>query len=88
MIAATNKDSAYLAAQLPQISTTYMTIPGALHFSFMQLCKSGAAGKIEQQSPGDGIVCQDAGGRDREAIHRQVLELILDFLGKTIPEES
>ncbi len=88
MIAATNKDSAYLAAQLPQISTTYMTIPGALHFSFMQLCKPGAAGKIEQQSPGDGIVCQDAGGRDREAIHRQVLKLILDFLGKTMPEVS
>lgn len=86
-VAATNKDSAYLAAGLPTTTTIYKPIADALHFSFMQICKPGAAAMIEQETPGDGIVCKDGGTRDREAIHNQVLQLVSDFLGMAIPQK-
>lgn len=78
-------ESGYLAENLPKASTTYIEIPDAMHFSFMQLCKPGAAELIEEDTPGDGIVCKDGGARGREAIHEQVAGLILDFLAKAIP---
>ena len=86
-IAATNKDSAYLAKYLPAATTSYALIPDALHFSFMQSCKPGAAALIEKEAPGEGIVCKDGKGSDREAIHRQVADLVITFLGKAIPPE-
>jgi predicted dienelactone hydrolase len=84
-VAATNKDSAYLAANLPPATTTYRPIADALHFSFMQICKPGAAALIDEETPGDGIVCRDGGKRDREAIHNEVLDLVSDFLAHAIP---
>src|SRR5262249_12864217 len=71
-IAATNKDSGYLGRYLPSATTTYALIPGSLHFSFMQLCKPGAAELIEEEAPGEGIVCRDGSGADRGVIHKQV----------------
>ncbi|MBS1166259.1 MAG: hypothetical protein H6R00_2284 [Proteobacteria bacterium] len=81
-------ESGYLAENLPKATTTYIEIPDAMHFSFMQLCKPGAIELIEQDTPGDGIVCKDGGTRGREAIHDQVAGLILDFLAKALPEQG
>lgn len=78
-------ESGYLAESLPAASTTYVEIPDAIHFSFTQLCKPGAAALIDEEVPGEGIICKDGGGRSREDIHREVLTLVDSFLGKTIP---
>jgi predicted dienelactone hydrolase len=79
-IAATNKDSVYLAEHLPQQMTQFSLVPGTLHFSFMQLCKPGAAALIEEEAPGESIVCRDVVGADRDAIHRRVGDTIMSFL--------
>ncbi|SCW53486.1 Predicted dienelactone hydrolase [Rhizobium mongolense subsp. loessense] len=84
-IAATNKDSAYLAQYLPSATTSYAFVPGSLHFSFMQSCKPGAAALIEQEAPGESIVCKDGQGADRNAIHRQVADMIVAFLQRALP---
>lgn len=78
-------ESGYLAANLPTATSSYVEIPDAMHFSFMQFCKPGAVALIEEDTPGDGIVCKDGGTRDREAIHRQVSDLIIAFLARAIP---
>ncbi|AQZ49634.1 alpha/beta hydrolase family protein [Martelella mediterranea] len=78
-------ESGYLAQYLPAASTTYVEIPDAMHFSFMQLCKPGAAALIEEETPGEGIVCKDGGARGREDIHREVLVLVESFLDTAIP---
>ncbi|CCV14109.1 alpha/beta fold hydrolase [Mesorhizobium sp. STM 4661] len=78
-------ESGYLAANLPTATSSYVEIADAMHFSFMQLCKPGAVALIEEETPGDGIVCKDGGTRDREAIHRQVSDLIIAFLARAIP---
>lgn len=86
-VAATKTDSAYLADHLPLNTSSYVKIPGAFHFSFMQVCKAGAAEMIEKETPGDGIVCQDGGGWSRSAIHQQVSDLIISFLAKAMPQQ-
>ncbi len=85
-IAATNKDSVYLAEHLPPTTTQFALVPGALHFSFMQLCKPGAAALIEEEAPGESIVCRDATGADRQAIHRDVGDRIVTFLGSALAD--
>ena len=84
-VAATNKDSRYLAQYLPKAITTYAEIAGALHFSFLQICKPGAIDLIEAEAPGEGIVCKDKDGRDRAAIHREVADMIIAHLAKSLP---
>ena len=78
-------ESGYLAEHLPKSSSNYVEIPDAMHFSFMQLCKPGAATLIEEDTPGDGIVCKDGGTRGREEIHREITFLVTGFLAKTLP---
>ena len=80
-----DKESGYLAAGLPMAMRDYVVVPDAMHFSFMQLCKPGAVALIEERSPGDGVVCKDGGTRGRVAIHREVADRILTFLGATLP---
>ncbi|TCU17118.1 alpha/beta hydrolase family protein [Rhizobium sullae] len=84
-IAATNKDSAYLAQYLPSATTSYALVPGSLHFSFMQPCKPGAAALIEEEAPGESIVCKDGQGADRSTIHRQIADMIIAFLQRALP---
>ncbi|MBB3409300.1 putative dienelactone hydrolase [Rhizobium sp. BK316] len=86
-IAATNVDSGYISHYLPSTTTRYSLIPGSLHFSFMQPCKPGAAEWIEKEAPGEGIVCRDGVGADRETIHRQVTGMVTDFLRKALPQQ-
>ena len=78
-------ESGYLAAQLPMSMRDYVVVPDAMHFSFIQLCKPGAVEMIEEGSPGDGVVCKDGGTRGRAAIHREVADRVVTFLGATIP---
>ncbi len=84
-IAATNKDFADLAQYLPSATTSYALVPGSLHFSFMQPCKPGAAALIEEEAPGESIVCKDGQGADRNAIHRQVADMVVAFLQRALP---
>jgi len=77
-------ESGYLAEHLPISSSTYIEIPDAMHFSFMQLCKPGAATLIEEDTPGNGIVCKDGGTRGREEIHREITFLVTGFLAKAL----
>jgi predicted dienelactone hydrolase len=83
-VAATNRDSGYLAEYLPKATTTYAEIAGALHFSFLQICKPGAIDLIEEDAPGEGIVCKDGDARDRIAIHRETVEGIVTFLARAL----
>ncbi len=80
-------ESGYIAANMPDKATQYFEIADAAHFSFMQICKAGAAELIEAETPGDGIVCKDGAGRSREAIHREVADKIIAFLAKSIPAQ-
>lgn len=80
-------ESHYLADQLPAASTHYVEIADAAHFSFMPVCKPGAGALIEAETPGDGIVCEDGSGRDRAAIHRQVVDLVTAFLANSLAAE-
>lgn len=86
-IAATNKDSRYLAEHLPTATASLAEIPDALHFSFMQICKPGAIPLIEKEEPGSGIICKDGGERDRQAIHRETADMIIAFLAKALPSK-
>jgi predicted dienelactone hydrolase len=77
-------ESGYLAENLPKSIATYVEIPDAMHFTFMQLCKPGAAELIEAETPGDGIVCKDGGTRGRAAIHREISDRVTRFLTQAL----
>ncbi|WP_104902739.1 alpha/beta fold hydrolase [Pseudomonas sp. LH1G9] len=77
-------ESADLARRLPTASTRYVAISDATHFSFMSICKPGAVALIEEDSPGDGVICRDGdGARPRQVIQQQVVALITQFLQPT-----
>jgi predicted dienelactone hydrolase len=80
-------ESGYLAAHLPRESTRYVAMPNAMHFSFMQECKPGAAALIEEETPGDGIVCRDGEG-GRAAIHEAVADMVTDHLARAFPAQE
>ncbi|MFZ5673754.1 MAG: alpha/beta hydrolase family protein [Pseudomonadota bacterium] len=80
-------ESGYLADNLPKSSSTYVEIPDAMHFSFMGLCKPGAAELIEKEEPGNGVACKDGGTRSREEIHREIAFLVAGFLATAMPAE-
>lgn len=77
-------ESGYLAEHLPASTARYNEIADAAHFSFMQLCKPGAVELIEEETPGDGIVCKDGRGRSREDLHAAISAEVIDFLGKVL----
>ena len=79
-------ESRYLADHLPAAHTRYVEIAEAQHFSFLALCKPGAAALLEEETPGDGIICEDGAG-DRAAIHAQVADLVIAFLAEALPQE-
>lgn len=77
-------ESAYLASQMPRASTRYLQIKDAGHFSFMQRCKPGAPALLEEDTPGDSMICQDGGGRPRAALHGQAVQTISGFLRQAL----
>jgi predicted dienelactone hydrolase len=77
-------ESANLARRLPPASSRYVEISDASHFSFMSICKPEAQAMLEEEVPGDGIICRDGeNGRDRGVIQQEVVSLIADFLAGT-----
>ncbi|WP_025113469.1 alpha/beta fold hydrolase [Pseudomonas sp. H1h] len=79
-------ESANLVERLPQATTRYVEISDATHFSFMSICKPGAIEMLEEDAPGDGIICRDGDkARPREVIQQQVVALISDFLATPKP---
>jgi predicted dienelactone hydrolase len=77
-------ESANLAKRLPSASSRYIEIKDASHFSFTSMCKPGAQGMLEEDVPGDGIICRDGdGGRARGVIQQQVVSLIAEFLAQS-----
>ncbi|MCF8480807.1 MAG: alpha/beta fold hydrolase [Rhodospirillum sp.] len=73
-------ESGYLLEYLPKDQTESLEIQDAAHFSFLSRCKPGASALLEEDHPGDGIICQDGGGRDRSVLHAQVIARVLPFL--------
>ena len=74
-------ESGYLIEHLPTDLTRYHALPGAAHFSFLPECKPNAAMLLEQDVPGDGIICLDGDdATDRSDLHQQTITLILNFL--------
>lgn len=77
-------ESGYLLEFIPAAWQRYIRVEGATHFSFMQLCKPGAADLIEKEAPGEGIVCQDGGGVSRSDIHQRLADEIGAFLHQAL----
>lgn len=77
-------ESGHLAAFIPAAWQRYIRVEGATHFSFMQLCKPGAVALIEQEAPGEGIVCQDGGTVSRSDIHQHLADEIGAFLQQAL----
>lgn len=72
---------ANLAKRLPPASSRYVEISDASHFSFLSVCKPGAHAMLEEDVPGDGIICQDGdSARPRQVIQQQITSQIAEFL--------
>ncbi|MGE4424050.1 MAG: alpha/beta hydrolase family protein [Pseudodesulfovibrio sp.] len=71
--------STHFYPRLPEFprNVFYREIPGASHFSFMQICKPGAL-KILAEEDAE-FVCMDYGS-DRRAIHDRLYQYIQEFL--------
>lgn len=74
------EESGFLAQYIPKNKRQYIVYPDAAHFSFMQLCKPGAIDLIEEENPGDGIVCQDGNDRSRDELHQVMYQDIIRFI--------
>ena len=74
------EESGFLAQYIPSNNREYIVYPDAAHFSFMQLCKPGAIELIEEEEPGDGIVCKDGNERSRDELHQVMYRDIMHFL--------
>lgn len=74
-------ESANLAKRLPPASSRYVELSDVSHFTFLQVCKPGAQAMLEEDVPGDGIICQDGeNARPREELQHQITLLIAEFL--------
>lgn len=77
-------ESADLAKRLPAATNRYVEIKDASHFSFLSTCKPGAVALLEEDAPGDGIICRDGDhARSRALIQQQIASLITGFLGQS-----
>jgi predicted dienelactone hydrolase len=74
------KESGFLAQFIPKQNRDYIVYPDAAHFSFMQLCKPNAIAMLEEEVPGDGIICRDGDWRSREKLHQAMYLDIIHFL--------
>jgi predicted dienelactone hydrolase len=74
------EESGFLAQYITKNNRQYIVYPDAAHFSFMQLCKPNAIAMLEEEVPGDGIVCQDGNERSRDELHQVMYRDIMHFL--------
>lgn len=78
------QESGYLMQHLPAAAATYVEIPDAMHFSFMQRCQPGAGALLAADRPGDDILCKDGGTRPRDAIHQDIAQRVSHFLADAL----
>lgn len=69
-------EGADLVTAIPD--ATHRVIDGAMHFSFLALCKPGAEEMLAEE--GDDPICTDPEGSDRAAIHGRIIAEIRGFL--------
>ncbi|WP_087502076.1 alpha/beta fold hydrolase [Pseudomonas sp. SID14000] len=74
-------ESADLAKRLPLATSRYVEVEDASHFSFLSACKPGAMALLEDDAPGDGVICRDGdNARSRASIQLQIASLVTEFL--------
>lgn len=73
-------ESGFLAEHIPTVTRRYKIYEQATHFSFMQLCKPGAMAILEEEAPGDGIICKDGKTTNRETLHKKMFDDVYSFL--------
>ncbi|WP_372385276.1 alpha/beta hydrolase family protein [Vibrio sp. BS-M-Sm-2] len=73
-------ESGYIAEHMPLNLRRYKVYESATHFSFIQSCKPGAVPMLEEEVPGDGIICKDGVGISRDQLHQLILNDIVSFL--------
>jgi predicted dienelactone hydrolase len=66
------------AETIPQAE--YRVLPDATHFSFLAECKAKGAKILANEGEPD-LLCGDAGGRSRAAIHAELKSVIADYFG-------
>lgn len=75
-------ESGYIAEHMLLNSRRYKVYENATHFSFIQGCKPGAEVMLEDEVPGDGIICKDGVGTSRNELHQLILNDIASFLNR------
>jgi predicted dienelactone hydrolase len=73
-------NSTYMADLMPPATTHYLQVKDATHFSFLPICKPNANAILGN----DVMLCEDGGGRDRGAIHKQVSNEVILFLAGSL----
>lgn len=73
-------ESGYLHKYIPKDTSSYIELPDTTHFSFMQLCKPGAVALLDAEYAGEGIICKDGNKRNRSDAHKEMTELISNFM--------
>lgn len=68
-----------VARAMPQ--GRYVTIDDASHFSLFGVCQPGAAALAEDEKI-DEPICEDGGGRSRQEIHAELIEMVADAFGR------
>jgi predicted dienelactone hydrolase len=59
-------------------------IKDASHFSFLSMCKPDGVALLEEDAPGDGVICRDGdNARPRALIQQQIASLINEFLAQS-----
>jgi predicted dienelactone hydrolase len=77
-------DGVYARSAAETIPTaTYAIVPDAIHFSFLAECKALGAAILKDEGELDPL-CDDAGGRSRADIHREVADKIIAYLRQTL----
>lgn len=77
-------DGVYARSAAETIPTaTYVIVPDAIHFSFLAECKAMGASILRDEGELDPL-CDDAGGRSRADIHREVADKIITYLKQTL----
>lgn len=69
------------AALIP--NATYRTVPDTIHFSFLAQCKPKGRDILIKEDELDPL-CDDAGGRSRRVIHRDLTQMILGYLNTAL----
>ncbi|MCG9628318.1 alpha/beta fold hydrolase [Vibrio mediterranei] len=73
-------ESGYIAEHMSLNSRRYKVYENATHFSFIQDCKPGAIPILNEEVPGDGIICKDGVGTSRDQLHQLFFNDIVSFL--------